>query len=248
MSYFDYLQHRLFYREQGEGPLLLILPGNTASSICHQGELDHFSQHFRAVSLDFLGTGASDRIPVWPEDWWETGADQVEALIAHLGYEDGLLLGTSGGAVIALLAAILYPERVRAVVADSTVERFSPEMLQRNVIEGRSQRSPGQIQFWSFAHGADWEQVIEADTAVLRHLVEHGGNWFGGRLDEIQCPALLTTSLRDEFFPDVSTQVTSMALQIPDCSVFLANQGGHPLMWTRAPLFRQVVDSFLAGL
>ena len=248
MPYFDYLQHRLFYRQKGEGPLLLILPGNTASSVCHQGELDHFGQRYCAVSLDFLGTGASDRIQVWPEDWWETGAAQVEALIAHLGYEVALLLGTSGGAVIALLAAILYPERVRGVVADSTVERFSPEMLQQNVVEGRSPRTPDQIRFWSFAHGADWEQVIEADTAVLRHLAEAGGDWFQGRLGEIQCPVLLTASLRDEFFPDVAAQVSSIALQIPDCSIFLANQGGHPLMWTRAALFRRVVDSFLAGL
>ena len=134
------------------------------------------------------------------------------------------------------------------MVADTTYERFLPEMLQQNVVEGRSQRTPDQIRFWSFAHGADWEQVIEADTAVLRHLVEAGGDWFHGRLGEIQSPVLLTASLRDEFFPDVAAQVSSMALQIPDCSIFLAKQVGLPLLWTRASLFRQVVESFLAGL
>jgi hypothetical protein len=29
MPYFTYCQRRLFYREQGQGPLLVILPGNT---------------------------------------------------------------------------------------------------------------------------------------------------------------------------------------------------------------------------
>ena len=32
MPYVTHDDHRLFYREQGNGPLLLILPGNTASS------------------------------------------------------------------------------------------------------------------------------------------------------------------------------------------------------------------------
>lgn len=46
---------------------MLILPGNTASSSCYQGEMDYFSDRYRVASLDFLGTGRSDRLSVWPE-------------------------------------------------------------------------------------------------------------------------------------------------------------------------------------
>ena len=62
MPHFAHHGHRLFYREQGEGTLLMILPGNTASSACYEGELNYFSRRYRAVSLDFAGTGASDRL------------------------------------------------------------------------------------------------------------------------------------------------------------------------------------------
>ena len=247
MPHFNYYQHRIFYRQQGEGPLLLILPGNTAASICHQDEIDYFSKRYCAVSLDFLGTGNSDRLAIWPKDWWAKGADQVQALITHLGYDKALVIGTSGGAVVALLLAIHFPQHVRGVIADSTIERFAPEILQRNVIEGRSQPTSEQIQFWSFVHGDDWEQVVDADTTLLHQLAKQGGDWLGGRLNEIQCPVLLTASLEDEFLPDIVSQLTSMARQIPECCIFLTNSGGHPLMWTQSLVFRRVADSFLRG-
>jgi len=76
MPYFNWNDHQIFYREQGESPLLLILPGNTASSICCQGEIDYFSSHYHTASLDFLGTGKSDRVVIWAQDWWADGASQ----------------------------------------------------------------------------------------------------------------------------------------------------------------------------
>jgi hypothetical protein len=47
---------RLAYRTNGSGALLLILPGNTALSAYHTGELEHFGERFHAVSPDFRGT------------------------------------------------------------------------------------------------------------------------------------------------------------------------------------------------
>src|SRR6266542_6303436 len=98
MPYFHSDHHRLFYREHGSGPLLLVLHGNTASSAHHQCELDYFGQHYHAVAMDFLGCGQSDRLDVWPVDWWTLGAHDAAALAQHLGYEKALVMGTSGGA------------------------------------------------------------------------------------------------------------------------------------------------------
>lgn len=246
MPYFTWNGHRLFYREHGKGSLVLVLPGNTASSACHEGELGHLSQHRRVASLDFLGTGQSDRVAVWADNWWEDGACQAAALVTHLGYPDCVVMGTSGGAVIALLMAIVFPAQVRAVVADSFEERFTPEMLQQNVIADRAQRAQGQISFWQGAHGPDWEQVVEADTEMLRRCAASGGDWFGGRLPQVRCPVLLTASKGDTLVPDVALQLGRMAEQIPDCRAFLNNEGGHPLMWSRPRDFWAVADHFLS--
>jgi len=163
MPYFDSYRHRLYYREQGSGPLLLILHGNTASSALHSGELDHFGGSAHAVALDFWGCGRSERCEVWPEDWWaRAGLDAVEC-VEHLGEERAVLVGTSGGAIAALWAAILRPERVLAVVADSAVPHQPPSSL-RAEVANRARHAPEQVAFWQQAHGDDWAQVVSADV------------------------------------------------------------------------------------
>lgn len=246
MPYFDH-HHELFYREQGTGPLLVILPGNTASSACHMGELEHFGARYHAVALDFWGTGQSERLPVWPDDWWVQCAHDVAALVAHLGEGPAILVGCSGGTAVALLAAIEHPEDVRAVVADSEVEVYPAAELEI-ALRDRAQRTEGQVAFWRHAHGEDWEQVVSADSAMLRRFGELGGDYFHGRLNEVRCPVLFTASRADPLLPDVEAQVLSMVRQVPDSRVYLHGQGDHPLMWSQSAAFRRVCGSFLLEL
>ncbi len=245
MPYFVYKSRQLFYREQGEGPLLLILPGNTASSACHDGELEYFARHYHTVALDFCGTGQSDRLAEWPENWWEIGATDAAALIAHLGETQALVMGTSGGAVVALLMAILFPDKVRAVVADSCIEHY-PAALFRMAVAERRKRSKNEIAFWRLAHGDDWEQVIDADSALLLKLSQRGTvDWAQGRLKDIRCPVLLTASLRDRSLPDVGLKLCHISEQILNSRVFLVNAGDHPLMWSCRADFLHVSEYFL---
>ena len=245
MPHFTYNNHQLFYREQGAGPLLLILPGNSASSACHDGELAYFSRRYHPVSLDFLGTGQSDRLVVWPDDWWQQGAYQARALLAHLRQPRCLVMGASGGAVVALWLAIFFPETVQAVIADSCGERFSPQLLQQNVLAERARRTSGQVAFWRHAHGDDWSQVVAADSDLLTRFARQGGDWFKGRLREIGCPVLFTASKVDNALPDVATEVCHMAAQVVNSRVFINNEGEHPFMWSRPEDFRHVSDYFL---
>jgi valacyclovir hydrolase len=245
MPYFTYKSQQLFYREQGKGKLLLILPGNSASSICHKGELAYFSRHYHAVALDFRGTGQSGRIAEWPDNWWEQCAEDAAALVRHLHQKKALVMGTSGGAIVALLMAILHPEHVAAVVADSCLEKYPAEVL-RKVVEERLQRTPKQIEFWKFAHGDNWQQVVKADSAFLLQLAQPGAlDWSRGRLKQIQCPVLLTGSLQDNVLPGIGLQMCNMASQIPACRLLLVNQGEHPLMWSQQKDFLHVSEYFL---
>ena len=82
---------------------MLILPGNTSSGKCHRGELEYFSQCHTTASIDFLGTGSSDRLLDWPSDWWLQASQQAVALIDHLGFASGAVMGTSGGAFLSAI-------------------------------------------------------------------------------------------------------------------------------------------------
>jgi len=236
--------HELFYREAGQGPLLVVLPGNTSSSACHRGELDHFSRWYHVVSLDFRGTGQSGRVQTWPDDWWERCADDVAALRSHLGETEVTVMGTSGGGVIALKVALRHPGSVRAVVADSCLSRMPPHWVEE-LLEARRAATPEQMAFWSFAHGDDWRGPVEADSDLLRRFGEAGSDWFGETLDEIECPVLLTASVRDAALPRVGSEISWMVSRIPRAEAHLFSSGDHPLMWTRPEAFRRVARSFL---
>lgn len=244
MPHFYHNGLRLFYRENGHGPLLLILPGNTASSAHHVNDLAYFARRFHAVALDFAGTGQSERVAVWPVDWWVQGAQAAAALIDHLGEERAIVLGTSGGGMVALHLAIQHPDRVRAVIADSCIEHWPPQAI-RAAIATREARLPGQIEFWQSGHGDDWAQVVDADSEMLRRFADTGGDVFAGRLSEIQCPVLITASRRDDALPQIDTQIQSMAQQIRGAKYYLADDGAHPFMWSRSEEFRRVADAFL---
>jgi pimeloyl-ACP methyl ester carboxylesterase len=199
-----------------------------------------------AVSPDFLGTGASDRISPWPVDWWRKGAEQTACLIDHLGHEDAVLVGTSGGAVIALLSAVHFPEKVRGVVADSFAFRMTREMLEKNVLRERDFINEEKEQFWRAMHGPDWKHVVEEDTRMMEAFVEEKeGRWFPDGLGAISCPVLFTASREDSFIGDPIRNLSEAARELPRASLYLHHRGDHPLMWTAPEAFASVLEGFL---
>ncbi|WP_300668450.1 alpha/beta hydrolase [Desulfoluna sp.] len=244
MPYFTHDDLSLFYRENGTGELLVILPGNTSSSSCHEEELDYFGQTYHAVSFDFRGTGKSQRLATWSQDWWDLCAEDLAALVSHLGQKRCAVMGTSGGALVALLFAIKYPDLVSGVVADSCAELFAPDNLRSEVSE-RSLRSIDQVEFWAYANGDDWDTVVAADNKLLLDFADQGGDLFKGRLNTITCPVLFTGSLNDSFIPDLGVQNIGMSKQIPGSRVFVHNDGDHPFMWACPTVFQSESDAFL---
>lgn len=90
-----------------------MLHGDTASSVMFQFILPLYQENFRIILLDFLGNGKSDRVDRFPENLWITQIEQVIALIEHLKIEKANLLGTSGGAWVAVNTALKRPDLKR---------------------------------------------------------------------------------------------------------------------------------------
>ena len=91
-----YCGRSMFYQEAGEGPVLIFLHGNTASSRLFEPLLPLYTPHFRCVLLDFLGNGRSDRVESFPADLWQEEARQARALPPHPVRRD-LPAGRGGG-------------------------------------------------------------------------------------------------------------------------------------------------------
>ena len=245
MGEFIYQSKQIHYRSIGNGDLIIFLPGNSASSVAYQSQLDYFSTRFHAVSVDYLGTGASERIAKTNDNWWKFSSKQVNALIEHLGYKKAIIAGSSGGAVVAMHLAADFPEKVSYLVLDSFSKKFTREMFQKNVLNQRTLPTEIQMQFWYYCHGDDWESVIEKDTENIKRIVDAGGNWLEDTPHRIKCPVFLLGSKQDSFIPDIEHDFKYLNIQMQYCRYVLSERGDHPLMWTNPEFFNSEVLSFL---
>ena len=241
----------LFYQEAGEGPVLIFLHGNTASSRLFEPLLPLYTPYFRCVLLDFLGNGRSDRVASFPTDLWLDQARQALALIRAAGYERPCLLGTSGGAWVALNAALLAPDAVGAVVADSFDGRTLHLGFAQDLAAERAgaKRDPAARGFYEWCQGPDWEAVVDRDTDALLRQAASGRPLFCRPLRQMEPPVLLLGSREDPMCRrDLAGEYAAMAAEIPHASVALFPSGGHPAILSRAEDAAQAVLAFLTGM
>jgi lipase len=99
----------------GEGPdPVVCLHGITAQHRAFNAAARHLGPSRGVVGVDLRGRGDSDK----PESGYglEAHAADVVRVLDHLGLQSGVLAGHSMGAFVALKTALLFPERVRALV------------------------------------------------------------------------------------------------------------------------------------
>ena len=246
----SYCGKSIFYQEAGEGPVLIFLHGNTASSRLFEPLLPLYTPYFRCVLPDFLGNGRSDRVESFPTDLWQDEARQALALIRAAGYERPCLLGTSGGAWAAMNAALLAPELVGAVVADSFDGRTLHPGFARDLAAERAKakQDPAARGFYEWCQGPDWEAVVDRDTDALLRCAASGGPLFCRPLEQMRPPVLLLGSLEDSMCRrDLAEEYAAMAAQLPRAAVRLFPSGGHPAVLSRAEAAAEAILTFSRG-
>lgn len=114
---------RLVYDVYGDGDrVLLYLHGLLLDSDINRGIAETVAaQGHRVVLLDLLGHGRSDKPTHAAEYRIDAYADQVFAVLDHVGASEAVLGGMSLGANVSLFAASQRPERVRGLVLEMPV-------------------------------------------------------------------------------------------------------------------------------
>ncbi|HEV2785847.1 MAG TPA: alpha/beta hydrolase [Solirubrobacteraceae bacterium] len=120
---FAHSGYHLTYETHGEGPRVFVLLHGLlldaglnralAQSLAARGH--------RVVLLELLGHGRSDRPLRATAHRMDSYADQVVALLDHLGVEQAVVGGTSLGANVALEVAAKHPTRLRAMFLEMPV-------------------------------------------------------------------------------------------------------------------------------
>src|SRR5579864_5108024 len=112
---------RLRVAEQGEGPLVILCHGFPECWYSWRHQLPALAKAgFRAVAPDLRGYGLSDRPEEVEKYTILHDIGDIVGLVGTLGAQQAVIAGHDVGATIAWQAALLRPERFRAVVALST--------------------------------------------------------------------------------------------------------------------------------
>ena len=120
----------LYYETHGAGRPMILLHGGLGSGEMFGQALPALSEHHQVIAVDLQGHGRTADIDR-PIDV-RLMADDIAALITHLGLDRPDVVGYSLGGGVALLTAIKYPDKVRRLVAVSANIRrdaIYPEML-----------------------------------------------------------------------------------------------------------------------
>ena len=148
----------------------MFLHGNTASSGMFLEIVNRYTDIFKVILIDFLGHGKSDRVKRFPADLWFDEAMQVIAFLKEKQYEKVNMIGSSGGALVAINVALEAPELVSKVVADSFEGEVPLKEFTANIVTDRelSKKNGAMRSFYQYMQGEDWESVVDNDTLAIK--------------------------------------------------------------------------------
>ncbi|MFW6249481.1 MAG: alpha/beta fold hydrolase [Alkalispirochaetaceae bacterium] len=239
----------LYYEIHGDPglPVLMLIHGNTASSAVFSAMLPSLSDKRRVLLVDLLGHGRSDRYRERPGHLWKTNALAIKELLEELHIPRLDVLGTSGGAIVAINLALIDPGRIRRLVADSFFgSRIRPEeAVSLAAGRERAMEEPELARFWASLHGSDWREVINSDTLAITEAAGRRLPLYVEDPGGLTIPVLVTGSREDELIPNVAERLGAFASRLPAAETIIFNRGGHPAMFSNATPFLAALEGFL---
>lgn len=156
----------LYYEIHGEGAPLVLLHGGVTPSEVFGAPLAEMSKHHRVIAIHMRGHGLStDADTPWS---CELMADDVAALLDHIGIGKADVMGYSLGGGVALQLTIRHPEKVARLVLVSIAfrneggdypevrEAFRQMPAQAEMVGGQIAGSP----LATLYPGVDWVRMM----------------------------------------------------------------------------------------
>ena len=117
----------LYYEDDGAGAPVLLVHGMGLDARMWIDQVEALDSECRMIRPDLRGFGRSPRDPLIPY----SHADDLVALLDHLGIDEVVLVGLSMGGMVALELVLAHPDRIRSLVLlDSVVDEvpFDPDI------------------------------------------------------------------------------------------------------------------------
>jgi 3-oxoadipate enol-lactonase len=111
--WFESAGARLFAVERGEGPVIVFMHGGLADHRAAVARVGSLPAQWRVITPDMRGSGRSIHSA---ELSWDVLADDVAALLDHLGVVRAVVGGVSAGSAVAVRFALRHPRRLLGAV------------------------------------------------------------------------------------------------------------------------------------
>ena len=253
-------QNLYFEDSGGSGPAIVFSHGLLMDSSMFAPQVAALKSRYRCITWDERGHGQTAGAECAPFSYYDS-ANDLAALLAHLGVKKAVLAGMSQGGYLSLRCALTHPDIVRALVLiDTQAMPEDPALM------------PGHQ-----ALVEDWvtNGLSDQTAAIIEHIIL-GDQWPGAAAWHAKCrnitvPNLLqcftTLGSRDDI-SDKIQQITvptlvvhgdsdnaitlprgqAMAQAIPNAQLAVIAGAGHAANLTHPEAVNPVLEAFLATL
>jgi pimeloyl-ACP methyl ester carboxylesterase len=260
MPFADVNGQRLRYEDSGgDGPPVVLSHGFLMDLEMFAPQVHALSPEFRVITWDARGHGETE-FDGLPFTYWDSARDCL-GLLDHLGIERAVLGGMSQGGFLSLRAALLAPDRVRALVLiDTQSGTEDPERLPayRQMQETWLSAGPVDDIVNAVANLILGDPTLNAiwiekwRRLPVENLRAPGDCLLGrdditARVGEISSPAIVFHGTADQSIElEIGRQ---LGRSLPACTDFVAIEGGpHASNLTHPDAVNGPMVDFLRGL
>jgi len=259
MPYAEVNGQRIFYQDTGgDGPVVILAHGFLMDRSMFDPQIEALANDYRMITWDERGFGQTE-FDSQPFTYWDSAKDLL-GLMDHLGVDRAVVGGMSQGGFLSLRAALLAPDRVRALIlldTSSTVE--APEVLEQyhqmadtwlsvgpvdelaSVIADIIIADPAENPKWIAKWQARPKELMRETSACL-----FARDDITVRLGEITCPAIVVHGTEDTSIPmaDAEALANGLARAGPVVKV----PGAHAANLTHPEPVNEALRTFLTEL
>ncbi len=240
----------LYYEVHGQGPVLLLTHGYSATSQMWAGQVEALSKSHTLVTWDMRGHGQSD-YPEDPAAYSEaaTVADMA-ALLDAVGAETAIVGGLSLGGYMSLAFHRAHQERVRALLIIDTGPGYrkdeardgwnatSLKTAERYETEGLGRLAAGSVEMRTSRH-----RNAEGLAKAARGMLTQRDSSVIESLPTIAVPSIVVVGANDTPFLAASDY---MAAKIPGARKAVIPDAGHAANIDQPQAFNTAILAFLA--
>ncbi|MCK9486315.1 MAG: alpha/beta hydrolase [Dehalococcoidia bacterium] len=248
----------IHYEVRGEGPLTYVFCHGLGGSgqPFEETDMDWYAQHFRTISWDNRGLGRSGQAQKYALHLY---AGDLARLLDHLAVERAVIFGVSWGGVTAIKFALDHPQKVAALVLDSTSSESNVPASENWYMRGELARlGEAALAGREMAPAFEGHQTVSATPQAPQVKPEHVESYVAEcrtvaglrehpltpELHRITAPTLVVGGGKDTVAGAAGSVIISR--HIPDARLEIVQDAGHGVYRQAPDTYRPLLVAFLA--